>query len=119
MKAKQLRRDLVRKGHDARAKSDDEEFDRVWIRMNRLEQAMYDVEEWEAELKLRAKGKFSYTSMPPIPPKEQLKMFGELEQFCGDDLTTARIERMRRNRCFCEWPDYDEEPLGGTAGDNT
>ena len=116
MKANQLRRDLVRKAHDARAEYNDELFDRIWNRMNRLEQAMYDVEEWEAELKLRSKGKFSCTFMPLIPPREQLKMLGELERFCGDDFTATRIERVRRNRCFCDWPDSDEGPFGGTDG---
>lgn len=116
MKAKQLRHDLVDAALNARYQDDYEQFVRTWDRMNLLEQAMYDVEEWEIETKrVKAGQRFHMSFMPEFPPKEQLKMLAELERYCDDPFTAARIERVRRTRCFCDWPDSDEEPIGGIA----
>ena len=120
MESNQLRRDMVDAALVARYNDDHERFDHIWSRMNSLEQAQYDVEEWEIELKKVKEGqKFHNSFMPEIPPREQLKMLEELERFFGDRFTAARIERVRQTRCFCDWTDSNEEPIGGIVEGTT
>ena len=103
MMAKQIRRDLLDAAHGARADDDDERFHRVWNRFNRLEQALYDVEEWESELNRLSDGHNMQGSfMPEIFPAEQLRRFGELERYYDDAAMSTRIERVRQTRCFCD-----------------
>ena len=110
VESNQLRRDMVDAALVARYEDDQDQFNRIWSRMNRLEKTQYDIEEWESELKKVEEGQrfpMSFTEM--IRPEEELKRLAELEQITDDPITLARIDYVRRTRCFCPRPYLDEE----------